>query len=80
MSRVLNIEDAHIVRRRHNRTVVGVWHELDGEDVGPVSCHDGCREAELRGGGFGVVRVDVDTVVVRARGKQAAGGGPAMNL
>jgi hypothetical protein len=30
---------------------------------------DRSGEAELRGGRFGVVRVDIDAMVVRARGK-----------
>jgi hypothetical protein len=61
---MLNVEDSNIVGCRDNGPVVGMWHKLDGEDVGTVPCHDRRSQAELRRRGFGVVGVDVDAMVI----------------
>ncbi len=79
MSRVLNVEYAHVVGGRDNCTVVGIRHELYAEDVGAMSCNNGRGKAELRGRRLGLVRVDIDAMVIGARGEQTAGRGPASN-
>lgn len=72
MSRVLDVEYPHIVGGRYNRSIVRVGHELDGKDITAMARHYRCCKAELRGGRFGVVGVDVDAMVVRTRGEEAA--------
>ena len=64
MSRVLDIEDANVVGARDYSAVIRVGHELDGENVRPVARDDGGCQAELFCVGTGVIRVDVDAVVV----------------
>jgi hypothetical protein len=61
---VLNVEDANVISRRDNGPIVGVRHELDGEDVTPMTRHYRCSETELRCRRFGVVRVYIDAMVV----------------
>jgi hypothetical protein len=64
VSGVLDIEDANVVGTRDYSAVIRVGHELDGEYIRPVARDDGGRQAELLCVGAGVVRVDVDAVVV----------------
>ena len=66
---MFDIEYPYIVCCADNGAIVRVGHELHREDVGPVTRLDRSGEAELRGGRFGVVRVDIDAMVIRARGK-----------
>lgn len=66
MPGVLNVEDAHIVGCRDNGPVVRIGHEFDREDIAAMARYDGRGQAELRGRRLGVVRVDVDAVVVGA--------------
>lgn len=42
-------------------------HELDGKDVGFVAGEDGCVERELGIGGFGLIGVDIEVLVIGAR-------------
>jgi len=73
MSRVFDIEDAHIVSSGDDRSVVCFWHKFDREDVITVASQNGCGEAELRGRRLGLVRVNIDPVVVGTGGQQSAG-------
>ena len=41
VTRVFDIEDANVVGAGHDRAVARVGHELHGEDVRSVACHDG---------------------------------------
>ena len=64
MSGVLDIEDANVVGARDYSAVIRVGHELHREYVRPVARDDGGCQAELLCVGTGVIRVDVDAVVV----------------
>jgi hypothetical protein len=55
-----------------------MWHELDGEDVCGVARGDLGGEGERFDGVVGLVAVDEEIGVVRARGQQAARLGPAV--
>lgn len=61
---MFNVEDADIIRRGYDGAVVGVGHELDGENIAPMACQYRGSKIELRRGGFGVIGVDVDAMVV----------------
>ena len=80
MSRVLDVKYANIIGSRYDCAVIRVGHELDTEDVGAMACDNGCGEAELRCRRFGLVGMDIDTVVIRARCKQATRCGPASKI
>lgn len=80
MSRVLYVEYSDVISCAHNGSVVRVRHKLDREDVAPMTRQYGRREAELRCGRFGMVRVDIDAVVVRAGSKQTTRRRPAVTV
>lgn len=69
MATMFDIEDADIVGRGDNGAIIRVRHKFDGEYVAPMTCQYRRGKVELRRGRFRVVRVDVDAVVVRTRGK-----------
>jgi len=63
---VLDVKNADVIGSGDDGAVVGVGHELDGKDVTLVARLDGSGQAELRSRRFGMVRVDVDAVVIGA--------------
>lgn len=58
---VFDIEDTHlrIAGTRHQGTVIGMRHKLDGEDVGPMPGEDGSIQGEGGGRGLGLIGVDI---------------------
>jgi hypothetical protein len=72
VARVFYVEDANVVGTRYDGTVVRVGHKLHGEDVRSVACYDRGSKAELLRVRTRIVCVNVDTVVIGARGKEAA--------
>lgn len=68
---MFNVEYSYVIGCRNDGPVVRVGHKLDGENVGAVAGKNRGRQMELRSRRLWVVRVDVDTVVVRPRSQQA---------
>lgn len=56
---------------------IRVWHELDGEYIGPMSRCYVCSELELIGRGLGEVFVKPHVGIIRARRKELSRGRPA---
>lgn len=77
---MLDVEYPHIICCADYSAIARVGHELDREDIGSMSRYDRRSEVELLGRRFGLIGMDVDAVVVRARGKEAAGFRPTNNL
>lgn len=67
-ARMLDVEDSHlrVARTGHQRLIVGMRHELDGEDIRTVAGHQGGIEGEGRGRGLRLVGIEVEICVVRA--------------
>jgi hypothetical protein len=68
VSRVLDVKDANVIGSRYDSAVVRIGHELHGEDVPPMARQYRRCEAELGRGRLGMIGMDVDAVVVGARG------------
>jgi hypothetical protein len=47
-------------------SIVRLWHEFDREDVGLVTGEDGSIECKRSIGGFGLIRVDIEMLIIRA--------------
>lgn len=45
---ILNVKDSHfsVARGRDQSPIIGMRHELDGEDVGGMACCNGCGKGE----------------------------------
>lgn len=69
MTRVLNVEYAHVVGCGYDGSIVRIRHELDGEDVALMSGQNRSGETELGRGRVGLVGVDVYAVVVGTGGE-----------
>ena len=67
-ARMLDIEDSHlrVARAGYQRLVVGMRHELDGEDIRIVARQQGGIEGEGRGRGLRLIGIEVEIGVVRA--------------
>jgi hypothetical protein len=78
VSTVFDVEDANVISRRDDGAVVRVWHELDREDVAPMTREYRSGKAELRCRRVGMVRMDVNAVVVGPGGEQSPGCRPAV--
>jgi hypothetical protein len=63
---MLNVEYPYIVCGGDYCSIVGIWHEFDREDVALVACQDRGREAKLGCRRFGLIRMDVDSVIIGA--------------
>ena len=66
-ARVLDVEDSHlrVARTGHQRLVVGMRHELDGEDIRTVARQQGGIEGEGRGRGLRLIGIEVEIGIVR---------------
>jgi len=69
---MLKVKDANLVipRGGDESSIVGMWHELDREDVCSVTCSDGGAESELRGGVVGLISVDVEMLIIGSRSEE----------
>lgn len=65
---VLDIEDAHlrIAGASDQGPVIGVWHKLDREYIGAMASSHSRVQSEGSTGGFGLIRVDIQVLIVRA--------------
>jgi hypothetical protein len=77
MTGVLDIEYPYVIGGGYNDTISTIWHKFDGEYVGAVAGEDRSRKAEL-GRRCVVIRVKVDSVVVRSARKKSARRRPAV--
>lgn len=77
---VFEIKDPHlgIASAGDQGPIVGVGHELDGENIGSVAGKNGRVQGKRRSGGVRLVGVDVQMLIVGARGQQATRLGPAV--
>ena len=80
MTRVLNIEDSNVIGRGDDGAVAGIGHELDREYVGFVTRFNGRGKVELRSRRVGMVRVDVDAVIIGPGRKQTTRFGPTGSI
>jgi hypothetical protein len=64
--------DFSISSRGDHSAVATVWHELDREDVLRVSSSNGASQLKLLAFAGRLVRVNVQMLIVRARGQKSA--------
>lgn len=76
---ILDVEDTDlgITSTAHQRPIIGVRHEFDGKDVATMTSQDGRVQGKRRRRGLGLIGVDVQVGVIRARGQQLTGPRPA---
>lgn len=66
---IFDVKDTNlgITGASHQSSIVGVWHKFDREDVRAVARRDGGIQREWCGGRIGLIGIDVQVLVVRAR-------------